>query len=51
MALFEIDLDNFFDIFSLDNKEILFFSTEQAELKSKKSLETADKSDLAIMVK
>lgn len=50
MARFEIDLDKFFDIFSLNNKKALFFFTEQFELKSGGSLEMDDKSDLAAMI-
>ena len=49
MAFCEIDLDKFFDMFSLNNKEALFFSIEQFELRSGGGLEMADKSDLAAM--
>lgn len=50
IALFEMDLDKFFDMFSLDNKEALFFSTKQFKLRSGEGFEMADKSDLTIMV-
>lgn len=50
MAYFEIDLDKFIDIFSLNDKETLLFFKEQFELRSGGSLEIADESDLAAMV-
>lgn len=50
MAFFKMNLDRFFDMFSLDNKEALFFSIEQFEFRSKEGLEMVDKSDLDAML-
>lgn len=50
MAFFEMNLDRFFDMFSLNNKEALFFSIEQFEFRSKEGLEMVDKSDLDVML-
>lgn len=49
-ALFKIDPNKFFDIFSLNNKEVLFFSTKQFELKSGRYFKMANKSDFTIIV-
>lgn len=50
-TLFKIDLDEFFNTFSFNNKKALFFSTKQFELRSKGGLKIADKSDFAVMIK
>lgn len=51
MAVFEIDLNKFFDIFLLDNKEALFFFIEDFNWESRENPEIADKSDLVAIIK
>lgn len=50
MAFFKIDLDEFFDMFSFDDQEALFFSIKQFELKSGRGFKMANELDFAAMI-